>query len=334
MSHERDKTLDLMKAITIVLVVIGHATRMYTPSGAIDVQDASRSLGVLSGYIYSFHMPAFMAVSGAVFSLGRHSSGWKGLSVFVRTKTRRLLIPYLVFGTLWVAPAMWVVGLAQNPIKYVGEGILLSLDPRHLWFLLALFIISVACWMVRRTLDSHPLIVLTAAMILYIGHRWVPSVLQLSSAARFLVFFVLGYIAQRQKEVLRRGTASVVLLTVGGVVWVIAASVGMFDLLPHSGKIAFLLSGVSGAFLLYAISAALSRTSLERSRVFEITTRDGYGVYLFHPMIIYFWFWIVREVAVPPVANVVLVSVCSFIISVVLTELVRRIGMQRILGES
>lgn len=47
---------DSLKGILIILVVLGHAIQETLKSGCFDNH--------LWNYIYSFHMPAFMAVSG------------------------------------------------------------------------------------------------------------------------------------------------------------------------------------------------------------------------------------------------------------------------------
>lgn len=60
---------DIMKVLLLVLVVVAHVTRMYTPVGAIPVYGCNEWLSVMTDYIYSFHMPAFIAVSGMTFSM-------------------------------------------------------------------------------------------------------------------------------------------------------------------------------------------------------------------------------------------------------------------------
>ena len=57
MSKERIKSIDFCKGIAILLVVLGHAT---------EHTNASLSYDWLYKYIYSFHMPLFMFISGFV----------------------------------------------------------------------------------------------------------------------------------------------------------------------------------------------------------------------------------------------------------------------------
>ncbi len=50
---------DYMKAIAILLVVIGHVSRMFTSQGVLGIEYNPVPLRVLTSFIYSFHMPAF-----------------------------------------------------------------------------------------------------------------------------------------------------------------------------------------------------------------------------------------------------------------------------------
>lgn len=53
-SKKRDASIDIMKGILIILVIVGHMT------------DISNSL---RGMIYSFHMPAFFILAGCFFKI-------------------------------------------------------------------------------------------------------------------------------------------------------------------------------------------------------------------------------------------------------------------------
>ena len=71
----RDKQIDILKAIGILLVVAGHAG------------------SPLYHWIYSFHMPLFFFVSGFL----RYSSRTKPWRVFLKDKAMTSLVPYVLF---------------------------------------------------------------------------------------------------------------------------------------------------------------------------------------------------------------------------------------------
>ena len=70
----RSKLIDNLKGIGITLVVIGHCIQY--GSGNIFLQNNLFYTNILFRFIYSFHMPFFMLISGYLFynSTQKHSS--------------------------------------------------------------------------------------------------------------------------------------------------------------------------------------------------------------------------------------------------------------------
>ena len=87
--------LDIARGIAIFLVILGHCIQC--GSGAEYNQNQLFFDDVVFQFIYSFHMPLFMIISGFLFS-----KTMSGKSFLMTTKTRalRLLLPVLVWQTL------------------------------------------------------------------------------------------------------------------------------------------------------------------------------------------------------------------------------------------
>lgn len=64
----RDKTIDFIKGILILFVILGHTTL-----GLTDMYSFDDTMYGIANVIYSFHMPCFIAVSGFLYSESRHS---------------------------------------------------------------------------------------------------------------------------------------------------------------------------------------------------------------------------------------------------------------------
>ena len=79
---ERDHYFDNARFFLIVLVVFGHLTRSYV--------NESHIFKALYMFIYSFHMPAFVLISG-FFAKGVGKPG------YIKKITIKLLLPYLIF---------------------------------------------------------------------------------------------------------------------------------------------------------------------------------------------------------------------------------------------
>lgn len=123
--------VDAFKGIGILLVVVGHTSRI--PG--------------ITQFVYSFHMPMFFWISGYLFSV-------RPFPDFVRRKARTLLVPYFFFGVFtWLFWAFIeydysdhigdaLPALANLMVGQAGNATY-SADP-PLWFLLCLFMAEIA----------------------------------------------------------------------------------------------------------------------------------------------------------------------------------------------
>lgn len=69
---DKSNHYDAIKFVATFLVVLAHASRMYTGTGVVIPYNASDGLNHLTNIIYSFHMPLYMSVSGMVYALCIH----------------------------------------------------------------------------------------------------------------------------------------------------------------------------------------------------------------------------------------------------------------------
>ncbi len=168
--------LDIMKLVGIVLVVVGHVTRMFTPQGLIPQADDTGIMDILTKVIYSFHMPLFVFVSGMTFALiATRRGNYHNIISFMRKKTMRLMIPYFSFAILWVLPFM--VGFGFRDLKsYFINGICLSLDSRHLWYVWMLFNVFLLVYILRIVINKVKLapyfLLPISCIILIFEMRW------------------------------------------------------------------------------------------------------------------------------------------------------------------
>jgi len=93
--NNRDITIDIVKAIAIILVVLGHSIQYACG------EDYLKSLAFYDNWlykiIYSFHMPLFMCVSGWLFgySIQRYD-----ISKLLKRKVIALIFPLVSWGTI------------------------------------------------------------------------------------------------------------------------------------------------------------------------------------------------------------------------------------------
>ena len=162
--------IDNLKVILIFLVVFGHLIERY-------IDTNSTLLGVYM-FIYIFHMPLFIFVSGFL-----SKNIYKSRNIFFES----LLIPYIVLNIVWYLLAYLYTGKFMIPIIYPGW---------TLWFLLSLFF-----WRISLRYLVKIQYILPISFILGILVGFVPngSILSFSRTFVFLPYFLMGYFADMKK---------------------------------------------------------------------------------------------------------------------------------------
>ncbi|MFI6577174.1 acyltransferase family protein [Nocardiopsis sp. NPDC050513] len=170
----RDARLDNAKFILVALVVVGHAVEPlageYTPAGA------------LYYWIYFFHMPAFILISGYL------SRNFDASSNRVEKLVLSLAVPYLIF---WTAhQTIYAVERGGLP-----ESLSVLKPTWTLWFLVALFLwrLSVPVWQRLRWPVGIAVVISVFAATADLG-----TTLSLGRVLSFLPFFVLGLSLRRE----------------------------------------------------------------------------------------------------------------------------------------
>ncbi|WP_328693338.1 acyltransferase family protein [Streptomyces phaeochromogenes] len=168
-AKQRDAFFDNAKYLAIVFVAMGHAWEPLT--------DHSRAAEALYMVVYTFHMPAFILISG-----------YFSRSFDMRTdRLQRLVtgiaVPYILFEVAYSLFKKWADDDPSHPISL--------LDPWYLtWFLVALFVwrMTVPLWKVVR----WPVPLSLAIAILASVSPDIGDDLDLQRVLQFLPFFVVG----------------------------------------------------------------------------------------------------------------------------------------------
>ena len=147
-NQDRLKSFDALKLLAIFLVIWGHNFKWFLSIDPIEEP--------LYRYIYSFHMPLFIMISG-FFSLSSMASGVKE---FLIKKARRLIYPCIVWGFL-----LWMVYESTHSFRY-GHDILSFgglLEDYYwfsdFWFLKSCFTCFCLAFFSRRYFKSHWILV-------------------------------------------------------------------------------------------------------------------------------------------------------------------------------
>lgn len=147
MNRKFIKFIAYMQVISIVLVVFGHSFHEY-PDGQHGV-----SL-LMYRMMFSFRMPTFMFVSGflmaytSLFCTNKNVTFWR----FVKSKVRRLLLPYILLTLVTFVPRAALSEIADDSIElswyglYRGLFYMDSMPVPLFWFIQASFLLLILCF--------------------------------------------------------------------------------------------------------------------------------------------------------------------------------------------
>lgn len=162
---ERNYLLDNLKVILIFFVVFGHTIEYY-------IKD-SKLLMTLYIFIYIFHMPLFIFISGYLS---------KNFYKMKRKAVKNLLIPYIIFNMIWYTAVYIGTKKAMFTVMYPGW---------TLWYLLSLFFWRIILKYIVKIKN-----ILLISFIVGIIVGVIPTIngyLSISRTIVFLPFFLLGY---------------------------------------------------------------------------------------------------------------------------------------------
>lgn len=174
LTANRSQKWDILKFVLIFLVVLGHAADYYTGT-----HEHMRSLVL---YIYIFHMPVFVFVSGLFAKRTVNEKRYD--------KMLGYLVIYLVL-KLYIF--IFKIILGKNPVFNV------FVESGMPWFMLALFAFNLLTIALRKV---PRIAVLTVSISLACIIGYFPSIRDFLALSRIIVFypfFYLGYCFDRKK---------------------------------------------------------------------------------------------------------------------------------------
>ena len=181
MSKQHLYFLDFVRAITIVLVVLGHWRPEGCPAWYQDVYDV----------IYTFHMPVFLAISGYLYMATRRPMTYPQ---FLWHKFRRLMVPYFV-GSMVIIAFKLLAGSGsgvEHPVTPYAlvEMFYFPAASKVFWFLWALWWMFVMVYWLDTPLKRLIAIVVCVAVVA--SKVGLPQVCSIDLVPYYFIFFLSG----------------------------------------------------------------------------------------------------------------------------------------------
>lgn len=189
---KRNEKIDLIKCIAIFLVVCGHSIQY--GSGEAVLKNGVFFLNTFFEFIYSFHMPLFMLITGYLFhfSLKKYKT-WE----IIKSRISMLLVPICVWSLIPFSIKLidnWEIGIFKMIKLYISTAV------RELWFLWAVFYCSLIVLVINRYMKDNIIIYILGFVTTFL----ITDERNFSLYKYMYPFFVLGYFygkhGKRMKE--------------------------------------------------------------------------------------------------------------------------------------
>lgn len=196
-ANKRIKWIDYLKAFACLLVAIGH---LLMSLDSIDHYTNITSFVIW--FIYLFHMPLFMCMSGILYLKKAREFSWKAYKEFELKKIINFIIPYLTFYSLFMILNITFASSVNTPRGF-NEWIGMINNPiAPYWFLYALLSIFLVIPLVEKIFKNNKKIIFCLFIILKIlSVFYNPKLYFIKSIMEHGLYFYLGifFIEERKK---------------------------------------------------------------------------------------------------------------------------------------
>lgn len=132
--NSREKRVDILKGILIVLVIVGH------------------SWSALSNVIFLFHMPVFFFVSGYCMRLPEN----KGISKWCKAKTKHFMIPY--FSYFFLCEILYILAYQKSALEIFKDVVKVLYGGRLCggvyWFITVLLVAEILFVLIQSNIKN------------------------------------------------------------------------------------------------------------------------------------------------------------------------------------
>lgn len=319
---KRNEKINNIRAFAILTVVFGHSIILYSSQWNLyEPNRTSSILDYVKMFINLYQMPLFFSISGYLFALR-----WKAVTPgkFIIGKIRRLLIPFLAIGMLWMIPIKMFLRYPNYEGRSYFGGVHMLLtgsDLGHLWYLPTLFLVFIIMYCVVRAFGNTRqiwVIALIIAIALNTFSYRIPTFgfIYLSYIYQYAWSFMLG-------AVIYKTEIEQVSRPVAWAIGIIAVVGSVFCLYTRAANT--LIVSIAIILSVYLFMAST------RNRYLHALSSCSFGIYLFHSPLIYITFTYLLN------ANPAIVVGINFLIlgsiSFIITYLIKKTQLKFVIGE-
>lgn len=312
MQRQREYWVDYTKVFACILVVLGHLLQGLNKA---NIQWNNNLYDYINTFIYIFHMPLFMCLSGYLYKKYTKIKDWKEYFIFIKKKLINLGIPYIIFYLAYVLINI-MFSNSVNSQKGIQDILNILTNPiAPYWFLYALFLIFLIIPLLERIFKNNTNIVLGVTIFLHcIRLFFYTNIYCIDIVIEYLVYFYIGaFLANKIKE--NYSIKNTIIITIS---FVILSLLYCFTLEKHiiNNKIMILFKFLLASMgIIASIQVFKNLTKyIEKSKILNVISKNTFPIYLMHTIFSAGIRIILLKIGVN---NFYLHFVCGFIIGII-----------------
>jgi fucose 4-O-acetylase-like acetyltransferase len=276
MEKNRLVEISYLRTLAIISIVFYHSFCPYMRWNFVESELNNYYASVFSIW-FGARMPLFLFISGYLFSHLLHNKGkYTSYGKFILNKTKRLLIPYLIFATLLM--------VSHNNVSLPN----LTKGYWHLWFILMLFWCFVITWPLKfvSKISIHALLFITfLAISFYLKTRIAFGIQYL---VHYYIWFYCGYLVAIYRKMLSVIFQPKPLILICGLWFSLCFVRDYYGIsTEHLKQAARFISNLSFILFAFGVFHLLTKKGiLTEHPLISLMNKYSYGIYIAHIWII------------------------------------------------
>lgn len=326
---KRIDTIDILKGITIILVVFGHAVQGIVDSNKLSLSTEYSSIFITKSVIYSFHMPVFFMISG--FFLTKWIKNDRVLAL--KQKFRRLVYPYFIWSFITAMFMQLASSFTNNGLGLIDFLKSPIVPFSQYWFLYLLFFFHLVYFVSDKILrDQSIKFLFIISILLFCFGLFLPNFWVVSDFSKYFLFFITGsYLLPYIKKITNVNQMQLIAICI------MFVTVNCINLVLLNTKYIiyyfFLVTSAVGFLFLFAISIYISQKSLILKKFLSYVGKNSMQIYVMH-LIPVAGFRIILQKAMPsinPWGLIFLLTILSLILCLIGIKAINKLKLQKIL---